>query len=401
MNVLFVTWDGPQVSYLESLFLPIFKGLQSYGYNFHVLQFTWGDKQIHKKRQKACEEAGCSYQMVSVFRKPASIGAMLTSLAGAFYIRSAIHNYNIDIVMPRSTLPALGTLLALRKRPEKVVFDADGLPLDERIDFAGRTPSGFLHRFLRDIEAESVRNADVVLTRSKKAVSILHARAGAGTTESKFHVVSNGRDAALFHPGSFDSRLALRNNLGVASGGALIVYAGSLGAQYGVPAMLSLFKEIKNLNKGAHFLVLTGNPEVMEAATANLPDIKDDVTIKSVPSDEVPCYLAAADLGLAFRDPTFSMQGVAPIKLGEYLLCGVPVVATKGVGDAHYIDENSGYLVNHDDAQLNEKVADWFAGKVLPEREVFRMRCRLIGERYFSLSSSVNDYLNALSALSS
>ncbi len=41
MNILFITWDGPQVSYLESLFVPIFRKLEERcGAHFHVLQFT-------------------------------------------------------------------------------------------------------------------------------------------------------------------------------------------------------------------------------------------------------------------------------------------------------------------------------------------------------------------------
>lgn len=44
MNILFVTWDGPQVSYLEGLFLPIFKALKSAGIHVHVLQFTWAEQ---------------------------------------------------------------------------------------------------------------------------------------------------------------------------------------------------------------------------------------------------------------------------------------------------------------------------------------------------------------------
>ena len=97
-----------------------------------------------------------------------------------------------------------------------MVFDADGLPLDERVDFSGQSPSSLAHRFLRDVEAQAVRRADRVLTRATKAVEILHNRAGAGTEVSKFHVVTNGRDTERFRPADVTESATVRRDLGLA-----------------------------------------------------------------------------------------------------------------------------------------------------------------------------------------
>ena len=137
MKVLFVTWDGPQVTYLESLFLPIFKQLLTRGFAFHVLQFTWGASERVAFARQACEQAGIGYKSVAIWRRPTAIGALFTALAGARHIKKATQAHNIDVVMPRSILPALATMLALRNGQCRMVFDADGLPLDERVDFSG------------------------------------------------------------------------------------------------------------------------------------------------------------------------------------------------------------------------------------------------------------------------
>ena len=229
MNVLFVTWDGPQVSYLESLFLPIFKQLQYFGFHFHILQFSWSSAEVTDQRRKECENSGCTYTYVPVIRRHVALGGLVTSLLGARQVSKAIEEHDIDIIMARSTLPALSTLLYLRGRKTPFVFDADGLPLDERVDFAGQSPSSLVYRLLRDIEAQAVRRADAVLTRSRKAVSILQARAGAGTADDRFHVVSNGRDSALFSSGEADDRIAVKERLGIPADAPLVVYAGSLG----------------------------------------------------------------------------------------------------------------------------------------------------------------------------
>ena len=398
MNVLFVTWDGPQVFYLESLFLPIFSRLRKTGVKFHVLQFGWADSNRVARTQFFCEQAGIPYEAVRVWRRPVQLGSLLTALFGAKDIRRLSKEWSIDILMPRSTLPALMCLRVMKSAGLPVIFDADGLPLDERVDFAGVSASSVAHRVLRDIEAEMVRRADRVLTRSQRAADVLLARAGAGTSSHKFHVVGNGRDSVQFSADR-DLSAATRNELGIDASAPLLVYAGSLGEQYCVSEMLKLFRAVVVRLPEARLLILSGAPELALAALSNLPLLQPATIIKSVSSTEVPRYLACADLGLALRRPSFSMQAVAPIKIGEYLLCGLPVVATNGVGDTSRIRDDIGFLVERMDENEMEAVADWFFSKVLPDRDGFAKRCRTLGRESFSLDSCVDDYVSAFRGL--
>lgn len=398
MNVLFVTWDGPQVSYLESLFLPIFSRLRRVGINFHVLQFGWADSSRIAYTKNTCESVGIPYQTVKVWRNPVQLGSLLTALIGARGIRRLSKEWSIDILMPRSSLPALMCLRAIKSTGLPVIFDADGLPLDERVDFAGVSASSVAHRVLRDIEAEMVRRADRVLTRSQRAADVLLARAGAGTSSHKFHIVGNGRDSEQFSVNR-DVSAAARLELGISPSAPLLVYAGSLGEQYCLHEMLELFRAVIVRLPEARLLILSGAPELAQAALSNLPLLQPATIIKSVSSTEVPRYLACADLGLALRRPSFSMQAVAPIKIGEYLLCGLPVVATNGVGDTSRIRDDIGFLVERMDWDEMEAVADWFCSKVLPDRDGFAKRCQTLGRESFSLDSCVDDYVSAFRGL--
>jgi len=398
MNVLFVTWDGPQVSYLESLFLPIFSRLKKIGINFHILQFGWADSNRIACTRDFCEQVGIPYRAVNVWRHPVKLGSFLTALLGAKYVGRISNEWSIDILMPRSTLPALMCLRAIKSTRLTVIFDADGLPLDERVDFTSASASSIALRVLRDIEAEMVRRADRVLTRTRWAADVLLARAGAGTSANKFHVVGNGRDSEQFSVSTEASAIA-RHELGIDASTPLLVYAGSLGEQYCVIEMLQLFRVVSLRHPGARLLILSGAPEIARAALANFSTLQPATIIKSVSSTEVPRYLACADLGLALRRPSFSMQAVAPIKVGEYLLCGLPVVATNGVGDTSRIRENIGFLVERMDQNEMEAVADWFFSTVLPDRHGFAKRCRTLGCESFSLDSCVDDYVSAFRGL--
>lgn len=397
MKILFVTWDGPQVTYLESLFLPIFKKLAETGVDFHIMQFTWGDDRRIEVSRQACAQAGFTYQAEIIWRRPLAAGSLLSALRGSRLIRQAVHKHHIDAVMPRSTLPALATLLALRGSTLPMIFDADGLPLDERVDFAGQSPTSLAHRFLRDIEAQAARRADVVLTRSQKAVEILQARAGAGTANDKFQVVRNGRDPSAFSPGDSCSRAKTRQQLGIEEAAPVLIYAGSLGPQYCLPQMLQLFSHVHERRPDSRLLILTGSPEALPPALDVYPHLKPAISVLTVDATAVPKYLACADLGLAFRQASFSMRAVAPIKLGEYLLCGLPVVASDGIGDTStLVDPQIGCLMKGmGDAELAD-AADWFVDSVLVERESFRERCRAAGLTSFSLDSSVEGYRKAI-----
>lgn len=399
MKVLFVTWDGPQVSYLEALFLPIFRRLAEQGWAFHVLQFTWGDKQSMQRSRQACAAAAVPYRSVRVWRKPVALGSLLTAVKGASDVGRAVRDWNIDVLMPRSTLPALACMRAQRGKRIPIIFDADGLPLDERVDFGGMPSVGLAYRLLRDIEAQAVRRAEVVLTRTTRAADILLARAGAGIPRERFFQVGNGRDGDLFTPLNQDAKQEVSERLGIAVDAPLVVYAGSLGEQYCLPDMLALFERILVRRANARFLILTGSPDQAGVQLEQYQGFRDKVVIHSVPPGDVPTYLASADLGLALRKMTFSMQGVAPIKLGEYLLCGLPVIATADVGDTSSISKEVGFLLNKSDADVLEQVAMWFTDKVLPERETFRIQCREVGLAHYSIEASVGSYRRALESI--
>ena len=108
-NILFITWDGPQTSYMEGLFMPIFQKIAKRGeYQFHVIQFTWADNQKIAHTQAAADKMGITYAAWPVLRKPnVSIGSLLTVLTAAGKIKKYIRENNIHIVMPRSTFPAM------------------------------------------------------------------------------------------------------------------------------------------------------------------------------------------------------------------------------------------------------------------------------------------------------
>lgn len=394
-HLLFVCWDGPQVSYLEGLFLPIFKGLKEY-YKIHVIQYSWSSELNIDNIQKSCEVVGITYNHYKIIRKPHPIlGMALTLAKGASYLKKYLELNNIDIIMPRSNMPALMTLCALRGNSHvKFIFDADGLPLEEKVDFDGLPPNSLQFKLLKILETKTLTKADAVITRTDKAIRYLTKYKP--ELKEKFFTVKNGRDITFFN--KKDIRNKIRMNLNINENSLILIYIGSLGPQYGVEEMLLLFNFVSQINNDAYLLILSNQREFL-----NNPKFKNlmssRVIIKSVPFQKVPDYLSAADVGLAIRLPFFSMIGVAPIKIGEYLLSHLPVVASAGVGDSDAIlrDKMSCFILKNHEKESLEEAAKWINDIYM--NAFVKEDARALGIKEFSLEKSIESYKVVLNHL--
>ncbi len=133
-KILFIAWDAPHVNYLEGLFLPIFHAIaQREQIVFHVLHFSWQSGEKSQSLLKICEELGIRYTYQPVSTRIPVWSKYMSQARGASIIRQYVRVNSIDIVMPRSTMPAKMVLSAMRNSglgKVKVVFDADGLPIE-------------------------------------------------------------------------------------------------------------------------------------------------------------------------------------------------------------------------------------------------------------------------------
>ncbi|MEC4005493.1 glycosyltransferase [Flavobacterium sp. SUN052] len=393
-NILFITWEGPQTNYMEGLFLPIFNEIQKTSdYQFHIIQFTWGSTKNEVKLKQKAENFNIFFTKHNVLRTPnVLIGSLITINKGIKFIEKYIAINTIDIVIPRSTMPSI-MVNRIKNRKFKLIFDADGLPLEERVDFSGLSPDSFQYKFLRKEETKMLNNADFVLTRSKKAIKI-HLSTIDETNHEKFSVVTNGRDVNFFKPNT-DYRNSVRKELNASDETKVFVYSGSLGPQYGWNEMMMIFEEFLKRNTNSKFLILSGN---LEYALARIPiHLKEHLILKNVAFEEVPKYLSAADVAFAMREPKYSMTGVAPIKIGEYLLMGIPIIASKGIGDSEKIlKENPNcFLFKHQSEHSLEKALIFIQNVDDTSRE----EIRAFGVDFFSLEKSALTYVESLNLI--
>jgi len=390
-NILFITWDGPQTSYMEGLFMPIFDQIQKQStYRFHVIQFTWGTNQRIAVTQKKAEDLNIIFMAKRIYRKPNSlVGSLFTVFKNGSFLEKYIKKNTIDIIMPRSTMPSI-MVNQLKKATFKIIFDADGLPIEERIDFSGLKKNSFIYKFLKKEEYATLLKSKTVITRSKKAIQF-HLKTLGIEASNKFFVVVNGRDIDSLKPNDIQNKRT-REELNLKNDTKVFLYSGSLGPQYGWETMIKIFKRYLQINHNSVFLILTANLEFAKKRIP--PTLVNHIILKSVPFEEIPKYLSIGDVAFAIREPKQSMQGVAPIKLGEYLLMGIPTIASSGIGDTEAIllGNPNCLLVTHETNDAVEKALHF----INKSSDFNRDEIREFGITNFSIEKSVLSYLNAL-----
>jgi len=100
---------------------------------------------------------------------------------------------------------------------------------------------------------------------------------------------------------------------------------------------------------------------------------RNRVLFTSADREDVPAFLALADLSVVFIRADISKAGCSPTKLAELFACGVPVIANAGVGDLDRIIDpktNGSVLIeDFSDASLSAAV-----GKILTMGKPTRIR---------------------------
>lgn len=390
-KVLFIAWDSDQSNYLETLFFPIFERLQQAKIaEFLVIQFSWSSQVEINRISALASEKKLDYIHFPVLKKlPSALGAVLTLITKKNRVLSLIRSKNIEIVMPRSTMPAFLTLLLtsnLRKIGVKVIFDADGLPIQERVDFANLDPNSLIYKLLRRVEKEALQNSDRIITRSNASI-LWHLKKMPSLSPDKFFKVINGRDTTKFN---FDplKRVRIRRQLNLTENELLLVHSGSLGKAYDLSPVFRIMEKSERIK----LLLLTRNEKL---AKSTLPKkLHRQTFIISTSFDEIPDYLSASDIGVCIRTKAPSLIGLAPIKLGEYLLSGLKCWISPQIGDV-FQELKDQPCIYFESEGSDQDCLDWIQDDSIKYRE----NARELGLLHYDLEKAVFAYQKVFQSL--
>jgi len=280
---------------------------------------------------------------------------------------------------PRRHIVARNFHSACLAIPARRAFRGSRLILDLRGAFAHELalrglirPAGLLWKLLTWMEQRAFARSDHILCVSRRLARYVEDVLG-----HKAHIsIVPSCVAPSFFQVDPDRARQVRRELGLGDR-FVVVYAGSVTTWNLMQPMLDLFVDVRQMRSDAHFLCLTRDEDAARGAIAARGWSSDAYTVASVPHEQVKHYVAIGDIGLLLREDNLVNRVASPVKLGEYLACGVPVCITRYVGDLADIVAREGIGVAidlNDSAGLRDVEA--FVDDVARNRELYRRRCR-------------------------
>ena len=404
-RVLFISYNGMLDPLGQSQVIPYLRELAKRGVRFTLLSFERakaftpeGVLQCEHLRQQL-KTQGIEWHWLRYHQRPSIPATIYDVLAGYREAARLVRRNQIEMVHARGHIPATIALGLKRRFGIKMIFDLRGLMAEEYVDAQHWREGGVPYRLTKATERRILAATDGIVTLTERIWPIIKNWEGLRGRAVHHEVIPCCVDLSLF---SFSTEERARRRSELNIGDRLtLVYSGSLDGWYLTEEMADFFAAFLKHNREAHLLWLTTGShdrvrELMRARSV----APDNFSVRAVASAEVPSYLAAADVGLAFIKRCVSKIASSPTKNGEYLACGLPLVINAGVGDSDLLinEWKAGVLIEdfREDAYLRAARQIEMMAREPRVRESARLVAESVfnletvaGERYASLYEKV------------
>lgn len=211
---------------------------------------------------------------------------------------------------------------------------------DYMLESAVWTKSSWEYRILKYYEKKVALGASWVLTATDGMASRL---VSWGVAKKRIMKVPSCVDTDQFRADE-KKRQLVREKLGFTKMEGVIVYLGKLGGMYWLEEFyetVSVFTTYSGCSFKFLILINENHDELKCQLDKRRVDPRS-YAILSVDHSDVSAYLSAADIGLVAVRQKPSKQYCSPIKTGEYLSCGLPVIVPRGISDDYLELEKAG-----------------------------------------------------------
>ena len=399
-NILFITYFSANEPLLCSRTTPVLRELSKAGFAYHLVTF----EKIFKNSnilfmnsnviKEGLDSINVTWHPLRYHKKPLILSTFYDILIGIFRCISIILFKRIDYIHAQTAVGGAIALPVARFFKKKFVYDINGLLAEEYADAGIWKRSSIIFKVVNNFEKMLIFFADGIIPLSEKiAKKIVNGNYIAyKKPEWNFQVIPSHVDMNRFIlNASKDVDIVQKCGL---EGRFVLIYAGSVGTWYMLEEMLDFFKVMSGIISNSIFLILShvDKKNILRAVRKKNMDSENIVISECLP-EEMPRYLSTADAAIFFIKPVFSKEACSPIKFGEYLASGLPLVINKNVGDTEEIvkDNNVGVVVEKFTQENYKKAA--LSLKALIDRDKnLRHRCRETAQKFLSLEAAIGRY---------
>lgn len=286
---------------------------------------------VYPKAYKVFKDAD-----VTVIRPKAIKGACISTLSLPYFhaleLRRQIREFQPEIIVAFGILNAyVGLQLAQKHHIPFVYYLIDHLH--------ALLPHWSMRIVAKQVEKLNIRGADDVLVINK---GLKDYAIEMGGDPLNISVITAGVDLERFHPSASGSAIRLAHRIG--EDDTLLFFMGHL---YPFSGLKEVAETLRASGTSNMKLMIVGDGDIYHEMLkmSSESGLRDKmILVGKVPYDEVPGYLAAADICLlpAYKNET--MENIVPIKVYEYLAMGKPVIATRLPGIVKEFGVDSGVL---------------------------------------------------------
>lgn len=320
-------WPALTSGVLHSQVLSVARFLSESGFECLFVGCEISEEKATEAAKKISEVYGIQAVVHGIpLNKRGYIGMLMTLRKLYRLTKGEIHSFQPTHVYSRS-IPLSSFARKIAKETDAIsVFDVRATLSEEvKLRHGGK---GLRYWYIRYVEKKEFRKSDRLSCVSENLKGYIGAQVG----RREISVIPSCFDQKKFF---FDSeaRKQIRARYRLTDDCNLICYSGGLALWQRVGDIISLFEKLAHTDLQYRFLFVTKETKKLQELLGRTTLSTDSYHIESCAQDEVYRYLSAADAGIIMRDDTVVNNVASPIKIGEYLGCGLPLILTKGIGD--------------------------------------------------------------------
>jgi len=404
-KVLFLSYNGLLEPILASQGVPYLRELAKSGYRSVLLTYEkkkdlkkYGKEGIERMRNEL-RSAGVEWDYMKYHKNPPLLSTLFDLTLGVFHVFRIVRAKGIRIVHVRGITPGMILIPLSRLLHVKILFDMRGLLAEEYVGGGIWKEGSLVFNLVKAAEKSLIKKSDAITVLTYKHLELNRELDYLKNKNIPMNVIPCCVDMSKFFVKG-NAAEALRKNLGLKEK-FVLMYPGKIGTFYLIKEMVDFYKTLSKRLPDSVFVIVTVDDPALVLKIASSSGVEKDMIriISGVGFEDMPLYTQMADAGIFFIN-AYKKIGSSPIKMGEFLASGVPVIINPGIGDTEeLVTKNRVGVVVRNFCAKDYELAINDLLNLKNENETLRYRCRDAANKHLSLEMGIEKYYKIYKAL--